>query len=94
MPRTQLSKKQDARRDLINAIRSTMREKHITQAQIGRILKKDPSTISYKIQKLNFDYDQMVEILEILEFAPEEILYFASGGRYRRTTNKNDQEAV
>lgn len=85
MPRTQLSKKADARRDLEMEIRQSMKDLHITQRQIGQRLGITGAGVCSKIQKGQWTYDELVIVMELLGFPPEKILYFASGGRYRKT---------
>lgn len=85
MPRTQLSRKADARRDLEMEIRQSMKELHITQKQIGQRLGMTGAGVCSKIRKCQWEYSELVEVMEMLMFPPEKILYFASGGRYRKT---------
>lgn len=92
MPRTFLSRKADTRRDLEAEIRQSMREKKITQDMIGERLGVTGAAVSYKIKKLKFDYTELVEVMDILSFSPEKILYFASGGRFKKTGGENDKK--
>ncbi len=85
MPRTFLSRKADTRRDLQKEIRQSMKEQKITQERLGKMLGITGAAISYKIKNLNFDYPEMVEVMETLKFTPDKILYFASGGRFKST---------
>lgn len=83
MPRTQLSKKADARRDLEMEIRQSMKDLHITQRQLGKRLGITGAGVCLKIQKCQWQYDELVEVMEMLQFPPTKILYFASGGRFK-----------
>lgn len=83
MPRTQLSRKADARRDLEMEIRQSMKDLHITQADIGRRFGITGAGVCSKIKKCQWQYDELVELMDMLQFPPQKILYFASGGRYR-----------
>lgn len=85
MPRTQLSRKADARRDLEKEIRQSMKEMKVTQRMIGKHLGITGAGVSAKIKHCRWDYNELVTVMELLEFPPEKILYFASGGRYRKT---------
>ena len=85
MPRTQLSRTADARRDLEKEIRQSMKDLHITQREIGRRFGITGAGVSAKIKLCRWDYDELVALMEILQFPPEKILYFASGGRFKKT---------
>ena len=38
-------------------------------------------------------YDMFVDLMKVLNFSPEKILYYASGGRFKRLEGKDDFEA-
>lgn len=87
MPRTQLSRASDTRRDLIAEIRQRMREKRITNERLGRRYGVTGQAMSYRIKNLSLNYDQIVDLMKVLEFPPNKILLYASGGRYRGVEN-------
>lgn len=85
MPRTYLSRRSDTRRDLIAEINQRKKEKHITLEDLGRRYNVSRSTAGDWISKLSLDYDQLVDLMELLEFPPDKILFYMSGGRVRKT---------
>lgn len=85
MPRTYLSRRSDTRRDLIAEINQRKKEKHITLEDLGRRYNVSGPAICYRINNLIFTYDQLVDLMELLEFPPDKILFYMSGGRVRKT---------
>lgn len=83
MPRTFLSRKADTRKDLVAEIHQRMRDQRITLNVLGKRFGVTGSAMSYRINNLSLDYGQMVDLMEILQFPPHKILWYASGGRFR-----------
>lgn len=84
MPRTHLSRKQDTRRDLIAEITQRRKEKHITLDDLGARYHLTGQRLGQKINSLSLNYDQLVDLMERLDFPPDRILLYMSGGNYRR----------
>ena len=83
MPRTYLSRKADTRKELTAEIQVRMKLNGITLDDLGKRFRVTGSAMSYRIRNLSLNYSQLVELMEILDFPPDKILWYASGGRYK-----------
>lgn len=83
MPRTYLSRKADTRKELTAEIQVRMKMQGINLDDLGKKFRVTGSAMSYRIRKLSFNYEQLVYLMELLEFPPDRILWFASGGRFK-----------
>lgn len=83
MPRTFLSRKMDTRKDLIGEIQYRMKDRKINLDDLGKRFGVTGSAMSYRIRNLSLNYTQLVDLLEFLEFPPDKILWYMSGGRYK-----------
>ena len=83
MPRTYLSRKRDTRNDLIGEIQLRMKMRKINLDDLGKRFGVTGSAMSYRIRNLSLNYEQLVELMEILDFPPDKILWYASGGRFK-----------
>ena len=84
MPRTHLSRRSDARRDLIAEINQRRKDKHITLEKIGRRYHVSGQRIGQKINSMALNYDELIDLFELLDMPPDRILWYMSGGNYRR----------
>ena len=85
MPRTHLSRRSDTRRDLIAEITQRRKEKNLTLDDLAVRYHITGQRLGQKINKMTLNYDQFVDLMEKLDFPPERILLYASGGRYKET---------
>ena len=85
MPRTQLSRKADTRRDLIAEIEYRKKERKLTYSALGMRFGVTGEGMRKRIKSMTLGYSDLVDLMELLEFPPEKILWYASGGRFRHT---------
>lgn len=83
MPRTYLSRRSDTRRDLIAEITQRRKEKRITLEKLGRRYHVSGQRIGQKINTLALNYDELVDLMELLDMPPDRILRYMSGGNYK-----------
>lgn len=83
MPRTHLSRRSDTRRDLIAEITQRRKEKRITLENLGRRYHVSGQRIGQKINSMALNYDELVDLMELLDMPPDRILWYMSGGRMK-----------
>lgn len=88
MPRTHLSRRSDTRRDLIAEITQRRKESHITLNDLGRRYHVSGQRIGQKINTMALNYDELVDLMVLLSFPPDRILWYMSGGTYRETEGR------
>lgn len=85
MPRTHLSRRSDTRRDLIAEINQRRKEKRITLERLGRRYHVSGQRIGQKINTMALNYDELVDLMALLDMPPDRILWYMSGGNYKET---------
>lgn len=85
MPRTHLSRRSDTRRGLIAEINQRRKEKRITLERLGRRYHVSGQRIGQKINTMALNYDELVDLMALLDMPPDRILWYMSGGNYKET---------
>lgn len=76
MPRVHINKKKYILQDFREWMVGRMRTLKKSQADMGRLLGISQPAFSNRLEKSNFEYSQILEILKELEATDEEILKF------------------
>lgn len=80
MPRTLLSRQNDTKNDLIAEIEFRRRTRHITYAELGKVCGLSADGMSKAISRMTLTYKQLVPLFKKLEFTPDKIVWYMSGG--------------
>lgn len=94
MPRTHLSRRSDTRRDLIADINQRRKDKHITLENLGRRYHVSGQRIGQKINSMALNYDELVDLMELLDMPPDRILWYMSGGRMSDVAQRLKEKCV
>lgn len=79
MPRVKLYAKKYARNDFQAWIRNEMKKTKLTCEQMGKLIGVSGSQFSRKLSAMEFNYDQLVSILDRLDCPAEQMVYFMTG---------------
>lgn len=74
MPRGYLNKEKYRKQDLIRYLVETMASKHITQAEMGKVLGLSQQGFSYKKKNAEFSYTELLLMFHYLQATDKEIL--------------------
>lgn len=79
MPRIKLKSKTYARQDIEAWIRQEMKASRLTNDVMGTRLGYTGQRFSQKLKDMNFEYSELVILLDMLKCPPDKVVYFMTG---------------
>ena len=81
MPRVRLNAKKYARSDFQAWIRAEMKQKKLTNADMGALFGYTGQNFSQKLAHMGFSYDELVKLIAKLDCPLDRTVYFMTGER-------------